>query len=195
MNVYKKKIYNHGNRPSAASSSCSDLLKQVFGSPINRKLTKKELEAFEAQEAEKVRDDDIILNHLDENDPWVKEMNINEEKELKVIEEEAILENELFPWDPEDIFEAEEETLTRNNFDAEFMNDKIAKDDLSMQSFEVMSYKGEFKILDIVLGYLKIDNIESLEDRFQLKGEFARKLNDCFCLFITLIKVKLLFLI
>ena len=75
-----KRFFNVHVRKSAANSSCSDLIHQIFNPPeieMTRKHSKKELEAQEAQKVE-----DHIENNIDnvENDPWLLEEKKQEEK-------------------------------------------------------------------------------------------------------------------
>ena len=122
-----KRFFNVHVRKSAANSSCHDLIQEIFNAPeleIQRKHSKKELEAQEAQNVE-----DQIENNIDdvENDPWLLEEKEKEEANIAANKDLINLEQEQFFWDQEDYLEEQEEILQRNNFDSDFNNGKIKK--------------------------------------------------------------------
>jgi len=186
--INKKRTFNKFTvRQSSANNSCLDLINQVFDSPnldTKKKHSKKELEAGEAQKVDDIIGNDIVDE--EENDPWLLEDKKQEEEELKKNQDDIDLEREEFPWDPDDSFvENEEETLIRNNFDSDFINGKYKHDDFDMESFQAMSYEGNFKIFDIILESIKKEKPKEDDDESLLwdygtatKGDFTRQLDD-----------------
>jgi len=179
-----KRFFNVHVRKSAANSSCYDLIQEIFNAPeleIQRKHSKKELEAQEAQKVE-----DQIENNIDdvENDPWLLEEKEKEEANIAANKDLINLEQEQFFWDQEDYLEEQEEILQRNNFDSDFNNGKIKHDAFNIESFQAISFKGKFNIMDIILESIQKERPEQEDDQSLLwfygtatKGNFTRQLD------------------